>query len=183
MTAKLWHSSVHSAHLPSNSHCFHRVIATQKHQSLCRFKIARQLAACRQRGPASADAFISLFAKHELDQITNPLAGKIQQPECWPCAERTDTTWLQDVSQTPRLEGDLSQLPVFSNGLSQDDIAHPWEGKSSVSSGARLCCRSEPAELSIVTHRWHIVVEAPRDMHECSECLLFLAASLRRVEG
>ena len=81
------------------------------------------------------------------------------------------------------LKAACRQLPVFSNGLSQDDIAHPREGKSSVSSGARLCCRSEPAELSIVTHRWHIVVEAPRDMHECSECLLFLAASLRRVEG
>ena len=42
-----------------------------------------------------------------------------------------------------------------------------------MSSGARCICRSEPAELSIVTHRWHAVVEAPRDMHECSECLFF----------
>ena len=42
-----------------------------------------------------------------------------------------------------------------------------------MSSGACLGCSSEPAELSIATHRWHVVVEAPRDMHECSECLFF----------
>ena len=52
-------------------------------QSLCRFKIARELDSCRrQRGPASADAFIGLFAKHELDQVTSGSLG-FSTIQCW----------------------------------------------------------------------------------------------------
>ena len=69
---------------------------------------------------------------------------KAQASDLWPCAEReterTDhTAWLQDVSQAPRLEGDLSPTASILERLESRLHCTPREGKLSVSSGARLC--------------------------------------------